>query len=199
MDSNDEYDVTVTREGTFKRIPGTNQCTVTPLPPGSEFGTPGAWMVEAAEMKDWGSVCLFLHDGTNPDARDEEGNTALGFASYQGNANMVSSLLDDYHADVNTHTEEGVTPLMFASNLGHTEVVKILLAHGANINVQMNEGWSALHDASYNGRVDIVNLLLRAHCDTTLKTHKGETASMLARDVGHMNIVEAIDGDTHNI
>lgn len=60
------------------------------------------------------------------------GATALHFAAEGGNADAVAILLDA-GAVVNVREPQwGQTPLMFAAGLGRTEVVKLLLARGAD-------------------------------------------------------------------
>ena len=50
---------------------------------------------------------------------------------------------------------------MFASYYGHTEIVRFLLAHGANANADF-EGDTALGWAKEKDHTDIVNLLVAA-------------------------------------
>ncbi|MBQ3024181.1 MAG: ankyrin repeat domain-containing protein [Spirochaetaceae bacterium] len=62
------------------------------------------------------------------------------------------------------------TALVFASNRGHFDVVKMLLDRNANINAQDDKGWTALSEASYRGHLDIVDLLLKKGATTILST-----------------------------
>lgn len=50
--------------------------------------------------------------------------------------------------------------LLKAAEEGHTDVVKTLLAHGADINTTDKDGWAALSRAAYNGHTAVVKLLL---------------------------------------
>lgn len=43
-------------------------------------------------------------------------------------------------ADVNQAEADGWTPLLFAANTGHTQVVSVLLESGANVNVRASSG-----------------------------------------------------------
>ena len=59
-------------------------------------------------------------------------------------------------------TDNGFTALMFASENGDADVVKLLLAQeGVDVNqVETDDGWTALMVASENGHADVVALLL---------------------------------------
>ncbi len=54
------------------------------------------------------------------------------------------------------------TPLMAASYMGNKNIVKLLLAKGADKSLRDNNGWSALQYAQYAGHKNIVELLNHA-------------------------------------
>jgi hypothetical protein len=60
---------------------------------------------------------------------------ALAEAARKGDATAVSKLLDD-GVDVNTKFRYGVTALSYACDHGQLDVVKVLLARGADVNVK---------------------------------------------------------------
>lgn len=60
---------------------------------------------------------------------------ALAAAARKGDAAAVTKLLDE-GVDVNTKFRYGTTALSFAADHGQLEVVKVLLARGANVNVK---------------------------------------------------------------
>lgn len=85
----------------------------------------------------------------------------------QGDLAKVRALLDQ-GTDVNAKSEYGATALSFASDKGHTEVVKLLLERGADPNVEDTfYGSTPLVWAVYNGRVEVVKLLVAAGAKTT--------------------------------
>ena len=53
----------------------------------------------------------------------------------------------------------GATPLHDASENGHLNVVKFLLANDANVNASTIDGETALQVAEFQGHTDIVQLL----------------------------------------
>jgi ankyrin repeat protein len=124
-------------------------------------------------------VKLLLDKGANVNIKTKEGITALMEASSGGYAEVVKLLLDK-GADVNIKTDEGITALMEASSGGYSkkeifgkaqtaasergciEVIKLLLAKGANINVKNSKGETALVIAKDKGKTEIVGMLERA-------------------------------------
>jgi G3E family GTPase len=77
---------------------------------------------------------------------------------------------------------------------GHTDVVSLLIKHGADINVpRLTDGCTALYIASQFGHTTIVDLLLAAGANHSLH-HKKTDASPLytAAESGHLWVVESL-------
>ncbi|MGL4652687.1 ankyrin repeat domain-containing protein [Cetobacterium sp.] len=83
-------------------------------------------------------------------------------------------------------------PLIFASQNGHIEIVKLLLEYGADTNIQTDTGATALGFASQNGHIEIVKLLLEYGADTNIQTDTGATALGFALQNGHIEIVKLL-------
>ncbi|KAL7586194.1 hypothetical protein Lser_V15G35808 [Lactuca serriola] len=62
---------------------------------------------------------------------------------------------------VNTKDSEGRTPLHWAVDRGHIDVVQLLLSMNADVNSKDNEGQAALHYAVVCGREEILELLVK--------------------------------------
>ncbi|MED6289269.1 hypothetical protein CHARACLAT_001095 [Characodon lateralis] len=92
--------------------------------------------------------------------------------------------------DVNARASQaGQTGLMLAVSHGRMDMVRALLAHGADVNVQDDEGSTALMCASEHGHVEIVKLLLgQLGCDATLSDGDGSNALSIALEAGHKDI-----------
>ena len=89
-------------------------------------------LIKAAKQPEHGAASLqiLLSSGYDPDARDEDGATALLWASRNGSADCVRTLLEA-KASVNVDNL-GWTPLMAASFSNSPEAVRALLEGGAD-------------------------------------------------------------------
>ncbi|TKS84830.1 KN motif and ankyrin repeat domain-containing protein 1 [Collichthys lucidus] len=92
--------------------------------------------------------------------------------------------------DVNARASQaGQTALMLAVSHGRMDMVRALLAQGAEVNLQDDEGSTALMCASEHGRADIVKLLLaQPDCDAALTDSDESTALSIALEAGHNDI-----------
>ena len=82
---------------------------------------------------------------------------------------------------VNLTDDNGDTPLMLSSRIGHTEASKILLGMGANIDAQNIDGITALMLAVHNNHVEVVKLLLDNKANVNLNAGGGLTALRTAK------------------
>ncbi|HEK86271.1 MAG TPA: tetratricopeptide repeat protein [Candidatus Aminicenantes bacterium] len=86
-------------------------------------------------------------------------------AAMDGDVNKVQTLLDK-GTDIN-EWKYG-TPLMYAASAGKLEVVKLLVARGANLNTQAQGGWTALCWAAMGGHEEVVDFLIASGADVDL-------------------------------
>lgn len=87
-------------------------------------------------------------------------NEQMWEAARKGDAVAVTAALDK-GADVNAKFRYGTTALFKASERGHTEVVKVLLARGADVTVKDTfYGATAMTWALNNGHIEVVKVLL---------------------------------------
>src|SRR5207253_5796359 len=63
---------------------------------------------------------------------------------------------------------------------GHTEVVKELLAKGANVTAAATDGNLPIHLASQNGNREVIAALLKGGADANVKNNAGQTPLQLA-------------------
>lgn len=95
---------------------------------------------------------------------------------------------------VDARDADGVTPLMYAAEAGHAEVVGLLLQQGANPNLGDSQyGMTALMVSAAEGHVDVVRLLLDANAMVDAKDNDlGATALMGAAEHGHAEVIAVL-------
>lgn len=119
-------------------------------------------------------------DGTYGDAN---GNTALCYAAYAGDAGLLRFLID-HGANVHVRNAEGWSPIILAVFKGRTECVRELLSAGASVEEQTPTGTRLLMLAAMFGHTDVIDVLLADGADINAKTSAGLTALKLAEQKG---------------
>lgn len=111
----------------------------------------------------------------------DEGEPLLAVAAGHGLHEIVETLLS-VGADAGAVAAHSlVTPLIRASEGGHTEVARLLLARGADPNARDATGRTALAAAAEYGDPELVRVLLQAGADPEHKDAEGRTAAASAR------------------
>ena len=90
--------------------------------------TPLLFALTLRRLDDPEAVQILLGHGADPNARTDDGSTALHFASEYGNAEIARVLIE-HGADVEVKDDEGKTPLVLASEGGHEKIIELLLEH----------------------------------------------------------------------
>lgn len=125
--------------------------------------------------------------GFHPDDlefRGFNGNTPLLLAALEGNAMMVSRLIEA-GADLYAINNDFNGVLFNACYAASTEVIRLLVEAGADINDTNEEGTTALMYAASASRLECVKMLLSLGADPKLHNEDGFSAIELAtnRDV----------------
>lgn len=127
---------------------------------------------------------------------DARGFTALHAASAKGWIEGVQALLSKKIFDIDCKDKFGQdkTPLFIAAYEGKTEIVKVLLACGANPNVADKDyGATPLHYASRIGFLMIVNALISSGADINKVDNADfSTPLHLAAEAGRKQVVDAL-------
>jgi len=89
----------------------------------------------------------------------QELNSKLIEASYNGYVDIVVRLLLGAGANVDAKNNWNETALIYASRNDFSEAARLLLEAGANIDAKDYNGWTALIWASRYGHVEVVRLL----------------------------------------
>jgi ankyrin repeat protein len=132
-------------------------------------------------------VELLISEGTDVNAKNEDGWTPLHMAA-AGGQNEIVELLIAAGADVNAKDRVGETPLDFAIQYKKPETADLLRKHGGKTGAELN----VLLDAAKNGDIEAVKQHLAAGADVNAKTGDGTTPLHNAAVYGHNEIAELL-------
>jgi ankyrin repeat protein len=143
------------------------------------------------------AMCSALAVAADIPARAAEESVADRFANAIESADLaaVKALVEEGHpADTPiAYVEKDATPLYKAAGQGRTEIVRYLIAHGANVNYRGAEwGKTPLSEAASNGFDDVVEILIKAGADPRVKDRSGYNAFALAVLGGQNDVAEAL-------
>jgi ankyrin repeat protein len=148
-------------------------------------GTPV--IVVAAANTSWNAVrALADLQGTQLDAANREGPTALMYAALHGERSVVEHLVAR-KAGVN---RTGWAPLHFAAANGHAEVIRFLLEQHAYIDAESPNGTTPLMMAARQGHPTAVQLLVAEGADPTPRNQAGLDAAAYARAGGDAGLAD---------
>ncbi|XP_076275512.1 histone-lysine N-methyltransferase G9a isoform X2 [Rhynchophorus ferrugineus] len=119
-----------------------------------------------------------LASGAQLIAKGTDGMTVLHLAAKCGNLEACRSIVSASFSIpnyVNYQDDGGWTPLVWACEHGHIDIVKYLISKGADIDLRDVEYNVALHWAAFGGHSDIVELLLRNNCNINILNVHGDT------------------------
>src|SRR3984957_4869398 len=125
-------------------------------------------------------------------AVEPDGSTALMWATYKGDHELVRALLKA-GAKANVTNHFGSSPLAEAVKLGDVDLVRMLLDAHADANSPNEDGETALMVASSIGSLPIAQLLLsRGATANAVENFRGQTALMWAAAQDHPDIVDLL-------
>ncbi len=118
---------------------------------------------QAARRGDLFEVKRLLDKGKNPNELNKWGSSALvGASTYKADSAL------------------------------HTEIVRYLIAHGADVNQRVTDGTTALNEAAFWGHAETVRVLLAAKTNVNLPKDNGFTPLLSAASKGHILIVKLL-------
>jgi ankyrin repeat protein len=94
--------------------------------------------------------------------------------------------------DFNVQEQQGLTFLMWAAHKGDSELVRLLIATGANLNIRDDNGNTALIWATANDHSEVVRLLIAAGADVNDRNKYDGTALIGAAYGGHTEVVKLL-------
>ncbi len=144
-------------------------------------------LFEAAAIGDLDTVRQLV--SAQPDLANAvapDGFQPLGLAAFFGHADVAEYLI---HAgavvDSPSHNPLKVMPLHSAAAGSRTEVVKLLIQHGAPVNVRQAEEFAPLHSAAQNGSLEIISALLDAGAEVNIRDAEGKSPLTFALAENH--------------
>ncbi len=140
----------------------------------------GTALMDAVWQENEEMVRNLIDGGADVDAKDNDGRTALIYATEKGGyrRNEIIQLLLDRGADINAKDKDGRTALMEAVWQENEEIVQLLLNSGADVNAKDKWGGTALMEAVWRENEEIVRNLIDGGADVNAKNKDGRTALM---------------------
>jgi len=149
-------------------------------------------IADLAEAGDRAGVQALLKKGTDVNATQIDGMTALHWAAHKGDL-QTAELLIRAGANVKAVNKYGVTPLSSAAENGNGPMVELFLKAGADPNTVLAGGETVLMTAARTGDVETVGSLISHGADVNAKeAHASQTALMWAAAEGNVQAVEAL-------
>ncbi len=166
-----------------------------------------------AESNDEEIVQLFLMKGASVNEADENGETPLHLASWDGHLGILQHLINN-GANIGTKDSSGKTPLDIARDKGHNNIVQYLqqtqsslnrelltavrggdlnkvkdfIGRGASLDAKDEYGRTLLHWASWNGNLDAVKYLIGEGASIQAEDRDGKTPLDIAIDQRHDSV-----------
>jgi ankyrin repeat protein len=149
-------------------------------------------VADAVERGDLAAARALLQKGSDVNAPQIDGATALHWAVYRDDVQAVELLLGA-GAKPEIANRVGFTPLAMAALYGNPEVVDRLLKAGANAKALGPNGETMVMYAARNGNPDVIKLLVEAGVDVNAKEPlRGTTALMWAVEQRNSDAVGAL-------
>jgi ankyrin repeat protein len=149
-------------------------------------------LAAAVQRNDRAAIRSLLDRKVGVNASQPDGTTALHWATYHDDVDLVSRLLVA-GADVRATNRYGVTPLSIASQNGNAAIIAKFLDAGADANASLPGGETMLMTAARTGKIEAVRVLLARGADLHAKeARRGQTAIMWAAAEGHVDVLEEL-------
>ena len=149
-------------------------------------------LVEAVKNDDVAAVRALLQKGANVNEPEVDGSTALHWAVYRNDIEMVEILIKA-QADARAVNRYHVAPLSLACVNGNPAIVKRLLTAGADPNTSMPGGETAVMTAARSGNPEVLKLLIAQGAEVNAtETSKGQTALMWAAAANNAGAIDVL-------
>ncbi|XP_066493952.1 ankyrin repeat domain-containing protein 66 [Tiliqua scincoides] len=117
--------------------------------------------------------------------------TELHAVAALGNCDLVKEILKNGLCDPNCKDMDwnDRTPLHWAAAKGQSEIVKLLVAHGARLCLRTGTGWTPAHFAAESGKLAVLRTLHSLHAPIDTADLYGDTPKRIAEIYGHKDCV----------
>ena len=113
-------------------------------------------------------------------------------AALESNTAAIQEWFSTGTRDPDERSKSGHALLYIATINSHCDVVRVVLAAGANANTTNRKGWSCLTMAATKGRADIVRLLLDHGADVDVSDASGITPLIAACYTGRYDVLRLL-------
>jgi ankyrin repeat protein len=149
-------------------------------------------LVELVEQQEFDAALETIASGADVNGPSVDGTTALHWAAYYGNTELVRRLLRA-EANPNTRNDYGSSPMSEAATVANTEILELLLDAGADVESPNLEGQTALMAVARTGNLEAAELLLDHDADVdAAETWGGQTALMWASARNHPDMIDLL-------
>lgn len=123
---------------------------------------------------------------------ENEKNAAVFEAAAEGNMEKLTELINAKKSLAGNSNDEGLTPLHIACDNGHIDIVRFLLANGANIEAKPKDGRTPLMHAISNDHFEIAEFLISKGANVNAASATNYTVLMQASAKGNLDIINEI-------
>ena len=134
-------------------------------------------------------VASLLQRGFDANAVDPAGVHGLFTALKDGSLKVAEVLVEWPKTQVEWRSPKDESPLMMAALKGHADLVRKLIARGADVN---KTGWTPLHYAATGGHLAIMEVLLEHHAYIDAESPNKTTPLMMAAHYGSVPSVKLL-------
>ncbi len=133
-----------------------------------------------------------LHEGVDPNLKDQTGETAIFKAVQENNLDAVKILIKN-GAKINIKGDYFKRELLgMAASSGNLEMIKLFLKHGANINSLNGNNATPLINACYRKHPSIVTYLISHGANLKQKNNQGLDALFISVQNKHYECTEIL-------
>jgi ankyrin repeat protein len=151
----------------------------------------GSDVADAVMRGDVAAARALIQKKADVNAAQDDGATALHWAVYRNNVELVDMLLRA--GAKSAPNREGMTPLAMAALYGNTQIVDRLLKSGGDAKALGPNGETMVMFAARNGNPEVIRLLVEAGANVNAREPvRGTTALMWAVEQRHPEAVAAL-------